>query len=97
MAMAVMHRVTSGLFAAVLSAMVVGAASLHFREQSPPRATLAGRPPPLARATLEQRVDPALRASRVDPNVVLKVRRYSSLKRRATLRSANPEEGACVY
>ena len=38
MAMAVMHRVTSGLFAAVLSAMVVGAASLHFREQSPPRA-----------------------------------------------------------
>ena len=50
MAMAVMHRVTSGLFAAMLSAMVVGAASLHFREQSPPRATLAGRPPPLDRA-----------------------------------------------
>jgi hypothetical protein len=96
MAMAVTHRVTSGLFAAMLSAIVVGAASLHFREQSPPPA-LAGLPAPLDRATLEQRVDPALRASRVDPNVVLKVRRYSSLKRRATLRSANPEDSACVY
>ena len=32
MAMAVTHRVTSGLFAAMLSAIVVGAASLHFRE-----------------------------------------------------------------
>ena len=50
MAMAVMHRVTSGPFAAVLSAMVVGAASLHFREQSPPPAALAGRPAPLDRA-----------------------------------------------
>jgi hypothetical protein len=68
--MGVMHRVTSGLFAAVLSAIVVGAASLHFREQSPPPAALAGRPAPLNRVTLEQRVDPALRASRLDPNVL---------------------------
>ena len=50
-------------------AFVVGAASLHFREQSPPPA-LAGRPAPLDRASLE---------------------------RGPTLRSANPEEGACVY
>jgi CubicO group peptidase (beta-lactamase class C family) len=62
MAMAVMHRVTSGLFAAVLSAIVVGAASLHFREQSPPPAALAGRPAPLDRATIEQRVDELLNA-----------------------------------
>jgi hypothetical protein len=38
MAMAVTHRVTSGLFAAMLSAIVVAAVSLHFREQSPPPA-----------------------------------------------------------
>jgi CubicO group peptidase (beta-lactamase class C family) len=69
MAMAVMHRVTSGLFAAVLSAIVVGAASLHFREQSPPSA-LAGQPAPLDRATLEHRVDELLKAH-------IKVNRFS--------------------
>ena len=70
--MAVMHRVTSGLLAAVLSAIVVGAASLHFREQSPPPATLAGRPAPLDRATIEQRVEPLL-------NAHLRVNRFSGV------------------
>src|SRR5918996_2635615 len=70
MAMAVTHRVTSGLFAAMLSAIVVGAASLHFREQSPPAAALAGRPAPLDRATLEHRVDELLKAH-------IKVNRFS--------------------
>src|SRR5919106_335056 len=70
MAMAVTHRVTSGLFAAMLSAIVVGAASLHVREQSPPPATLAGRPAPLDRATLEHRVDELLKAH-------IKVNRFS--------------------
>ena len=53
MAMAVMHGVTSGPLAAVLSAMVMGAASLHFREQSPPRATPRATPvaPPNREAT----------------------------------------------
>ena len=69
MAMAVTHRVTSGLFAAMLSAIVVGAASLHFREQSPPPA-LAGLPAPLDRATLERRVDELL-------NAHMKVNRFS--------------------
>src|SRR5919106_1742291 len=69
MAMTVTQRVTSGLFAAILSAIVVGAASLHFREQSPPPA-LAGRPAPLDRATLEHRVDELLKAH-------IKVNRFS--------------------
>jgi CubicO group peptidase (beta-lactamase class C family) len=62
MAMASMHRVTSSLFAAALSAIVVGAASLHFHEQSPPPAAVAGRPAPLDRASIEQRVDALLNA-----------------------------------
>jgi CubicO group peptidase (beta-lactamase class C family) len=70
MAMAIIHRVTSGLCAAVLSAIAVGAASLHFREQSPPTETLARRPAPLDRATLERRVDELL-------NAHMKVNRFS--------------------
>src|SRR5687767_7579773 len=70
MAMVVMHRVTSGLFAVVLSAIVVGAASLHFGKQSPPPAALAERPAPLDRATLEHRVDELL-------NAHVKVNRFS--------------------
>ena len=65
--MAVMYRMTSGLFAAVLSVIVVGAASVHFRGQSPP---LARRPAPLDRATLERRVDELLKAH-------MKVNRFS--------------------
>src|SRR5688572_24673168 len=70
MAMAVTHRVTSGLCAAVLSAIVVGAASLHFREQSPPAAAVPGRAASLDPATLERRVDELL-------NAHMKVNRFS--------------------
>lgn len=59
--MAVTHRVTSGLFAAVVSAIAVGAASMHFQGQSPPSAP-AGQLAPLDRATLERRVDERLKA-----------------------------------
>jgi CubicO group peptidase (beta-lactamase class C family) len=70
MAMAVMHGVTSGLCAAVPSAIVVGAASVPFRGQSPPPPAVAGRRAPLDRATLERRVDELL-------NAHIKVNRFS--------------------
>jgi CubicO group peptidase (beta-lactamase class C family) len=58
-----MRPLSSGLLAAVLSAIVVGAASVHFRGRSPtPAAPLAGRPAPLDPATIEQRVDELLNA-----------------------------------